>query len=232
MRRISLALALMGAVAAAGCGGAGTSPASSGGNKGVEQASFKLVVRGENAYWDATVSTTIILPRGGVVSGGGIDCGVDAGGVLHKTCEALIPYSTAAMSLTATPAAPYTVYGWAGACGGTGACSFAMTDTRFVGIRFATTTANLGAHPGFTDPAIHGQEFFKVVDVDGVFLTTTAPAAAYMCTRLPRRRGPPRGRPGAVLCLVPHVAGQQGRPLRRERRDEGPRGGRLRPLPQ
>ena len=67
MRRISLALALVGAVAAAGCGGAGgKSPAPSSGNKGVEQASFKLVVRGENAFWDPVAGTTIILPKGGV----------------------------------------------------------------------------------------------------------------------------------------------------------------------
>lgn len=118
MRRISLALALLGAVAAAGCGGAGgKSPASSDGNKGVEQASFKLVVRGENAYLDPATNTTIILPRGGVVSGGGIDCGVDGAGTLHKTCELTLAFNTA-VTLTAVgnalpaPATGNNVHGW------------------------------------------------------------------------------------------------------------------------
>jgi hypothetical protein len=185
MRRISLALALLGAVAAAGCGGAGgKSPAPSSGNKGVEDTTWKLVVRGEGAYIDPANGTTIILPKGGVVSGSGIDCGVDASDSLHKVCEVTLAYNTA-VTLTATPNAPaYNVWGWAGACNGSDACSFAMTDTQFVGVRFAVNTAGLGAHPGFTDPAIHGQEFFKVVDADGVFLTTQTglPATGYLCT--------------------------------------------------
>ena len=167
MRRISLALALLGAIAAAGCGGAGgKSPAPSSGNKGVEQASFKLVVRGENAYWDASASTTIILPKGGVVSGGGIDCGVDGTGALHKACELTLAYNTAVTLAAAgnalvAPAVGNNVHGWAGACGGTGACSFLMTDTKFVAIRFAADTAGLGAHPPFTAGAVHGAEFNK-----------------------------------------------------------------------
>jgi OmcA/MtrC family decaheme c-type cytochrome len=171
MRRISLALALVGAVAAAGCGGAGgTSPSSSGGNKGVEQASFKLVVRGENAFWDPVAGTTIILPKGGVVSApaAGIDCGTsfdvtNAVTVLHKSCEQLVPYSTTPVTVTATPDAArgYGVWGWAGACGGNGACSVTMTDTKFIGVRFAANSGGLGAHINFTDPAIHSVEFGK-----------------------------------------------------------------------
>jgi hypothetical protein len=179
-----LALALLGAVAATGCGGSGGTPASAGGNKGVEDTSWKLVVRGEGAYLDPATNTTIILPKGGVVSGGGIDCGVDGAAKLHKTCEVMLAYNTA-VTLTAAPNAPaYNVWGWAGACLGSGGCSFAMTDTQFVGIRFAKDTAGLGAHPAFTDPAIHGLEFFKVVDVDGVFLTTATglPKTGYLCT--------------------------------------------------
>ena len=173
MRRISLALALLGAVAAAGCGGAGgKSPASSSGNKGVEDASFKLVVRGEGAYLDPATSTTIILPKGGVVtaSAGGINCGVDGTGGLHKVCEALIPYSTALVTLTAKPNTPtYNVWMWAGACSGTASCSFAMTDTQTVGIRFAADVGSLGAHGPFTDHRLHGLEYFKV------YVTKTSP---------------------------------------------------------
>ena len=176
MRRISLALALVGAVAAAGCGGAGgTSPASSGGNKGVDQASFKLVVVGEGTpTWDAATSTTVVIPKGGVVTGGGINCGVDGTGA-HTTCQVLIPYNTTAVALTATPLAPYAVWGWAGACGGTGACSVVMTDTRTIAIRFATSTAGLGAHPPFTDPAIHGPEWMKNFQ-------SPVPAGTYTCS--------------------------------------------------
>ena len=169
MRRISLALALLGAVAAAGCGGAGSSsPASAGGNKGVEQASFKLVVRGEGSFTQG--ASTFILPKGGVVTAAaaGIDCGTswDATNlvtVLHTSCEATLPYSTANVAVTATPtsARGYAVWGWAGACTGTGACSFPMTDTRTLAIRFAANTASLGAHGPFTDPAIHVPEYNK-----------------------------------------------------------------------
>jgi hypothetical protein len=169
MRRISLALALLGAVAAAGCGGAGgKSPAPSSGNKGVEQASFKLVVRGEGSFLDADGVSSIILPKGGVVSGGGIDCGVDGTGALHKVCELTLPYNTG-VSLTATgnlivgssPAA-YNIHGWAGACTGTGGCSFTMTDTQFVGVRFAADSGSLGAHGPFAAHEIHGAEYLKL----------------------------------------------------------------------
>jgi hypothetical protein len=185
MRRISLALALLGAVAAAGCGGAGSkSPSSSGGNKGVEDTTWKLVVRGEGAFLDPATNTTIILPKGGVITSdvGGINCGA-VGTTLNKVCEVMLPYGTA-VTLTATPNIAGWAHGWAGACTGTGGCSFTMNDTQFVGVRFAADTAGLGAHPGFTDPAIHGQEFFKVVDIDGNFLTTATglPATGFLCT--------------------------------------------------
>jgi hypothetical protein len=97
MRRISLALALLGAVAAAGCGGAGgKSPAPSSGNKGIEQSPMKLVVRGEGAFFDPVAGTTIILPKGGVITStpAGINCGAN-GATLNKVCEFSFAYGTA-----------------------------------------------------------------------------------------------------------------------------------------
>jgi hypothetical protein len=163
MRRISLALALLGAVAAAGCGGAGgKSPAPSSGNKGIEQAQMKLVVRGEGAFFDPVAGTTIILPKGGVItsSPAGINCGAN-GATLNKACEFSFAFGTV-VTLTATPNTAGWVFGWAGACTGTGACSFTMDDTQFVGVRFAASSGSLGAHGPFTAPEIHAAEYLKL----------------------------------------------------------------------
>jgi hypothetical protein len=145
-------------VAAVGCGGAGSGPVSSGGSKGVETSTFKLTVRGEIAVLDPSTSTTIILPGGGLItsSSGGIDCGM-VGGTLHKVCSAKFPYGTTGIVLTATPdtASGYQYYGFAGACG-LGTCSVDITSDRLVVVRFGKTQAGLGAHPNFTDPAVHG----------------------------------------------------------------------------
>lgn len=174
MRRISIALALVGAVAAAGCGGAGGStPASSSANPGLDESTFKVVVRGENAFWDPATSTTVILPKGGVVTSGvgGISCGVDGAGVLHKVCSFDAVYATTVV-LTGTSNIAGWVHGWAGACAGTAnTCSVFVSSNRLAVIRFAATTSALGAHPNFTDPAVHVIEYMKY-----------GKAGAFICT--------------------------------------------------
>lgn len=190
MRRISLALALAGAVAA-GCGQS-SAPSVSGGSKGIESQRFKLTVRGEKAVRyagaltraDGTVDPsfdgTLMLPEGGVVTvaGTSLDCGIDATGTAHPTCQTLIPYQDPATSpgsaLTVSALnAGFTVYAWAGACGGQGACAVVMNADRFVAVRFARDTAGLGSHPDLHDPAVHSPAYFAGV---------TGAAGSYRCT--------------------------------------------------
>jgi hypothetical protein len=121
------------------------------------------VVRGENAYWDASTSSTVILPSGGVVTSnvGGMSCGVDGAGSLHKVCSFDAAYATTVV-LTATANTAGWVHGWAGACGGTAdTCPVFVASDRFAVIRFAATTTGLGAHVNFTDPAVHVVEYMK-----------------------------------------------------------------------
>ena len=97
---------------------------------------------------------------------GGIDCGADAGGVLHKVCEVMLPYGTP-VTLTASPNTAGWVHGWAGACTGTAdACPVGMTDTRFVAVRFAADTTGLGAHPNLTDGRVHGPMYLQAARGD------------------------------------------------------------------
>ena len=74
MRRISLALALIGAVAATGCGQA-SKPANTGGNRGIESQTFKLTVRGEKRYQTGSGATlrVYMLPEGGLITGAPFD---------------------------------------------------------------------------------------------------------------------------------------------------------------
>jgi hypothetical protein len=165
MSRNWMALAIAGVMtAAAGCGGAGGSkPASSDRKQGLPESTFKVVVRGENAYWDPSTSSTVILPRGGVVTSdvGGLSCGVDGAGGLHKVCSIDAAYATTVV-LTATASTTGWVHGWAGACGGTAdTCPVFIGSDRLAVIRFAATTTGLGAHANFTDPAVHVVEYMK-----------------------------------------------------------------------
>ena len=165
MSRNWMALALAGVMtAAAGCGGAGGSkPASSDRKQGVPGSTYKVVLRGENAYWDASTSSTVILPSGGVVTSnvGGMSCGVDGGGALHTVCSFDAANATTVV-LTATANTAGWVHGWAGACGGTAdTCPVFVSSDRLAVIRFAATTTALGAHANFSDPAVHVVEVMK-----------------------------------------------------------------------
>jgi hypothetical protein len=160
MRRISLALALVGAVAA-GCGGAGSTATSNNQKRGVEGTQFTLTIRGET---QATVGTTVyMLPAGGIVTAaGGIDCGIPATGAPHTACSAKLPFDTTTpVVVTATNNGGTGVHAFAGACSGQGACSFLMDSDRFVAVRFAADSAGLGAHPNFSDGNVHAAEYAK-----------------------------------------------------------------------
>jgi hypothetical protein len=190
MRRISLALALVGAVAA-GCGGAGSTATSNNQKRGVEGTYFTLTVRGETLANDGVS----MIPTGGVVTsssalnnakdGVNVKCGVDAAGTQWTQCTAQYPYegTTPAVNpitVTATnnPPVPATnppgVHAFAGACSGQGACTVAMSSDRLVLVRFAGDVAGLGGHPNFSDPGLHFSEYMKQCQ-------TPPPAGAYTC---------------------------------------------------
>jgi hypothetical protein len=161
MRFAAIAGAVVVTVSVAGCKGS-AGPSSPGGNRGVEAATFRIVVRGETAVLDPATSTTIILPGGGLVTSsvGGIDCGI-VGPTLHKACSATLAYGTRAVLVTAAPdsSAGYAFFEWAGACTGSYPCRVDVTSDRLVVVRFAKTVLGLGAHPNFTDPSIHGPAY-------------------------------------------------------------------------
>ena len=81
MRRITLALALVGAVAAGCSGGAGSTASSNNQKRGTAGSMYAFTVNGETNVSGAMV------PSGGVVtsSPAGIDCGIPASGPAHTT---------------------------------------------------------------------------------------------------------------------------------------------------
>jgi OmcA/MtrC family decaheme c-type cytochrome len=181
MRRISLALALIGAVAAAGCGGT-TSPTGTSDNRGIPGKTFTVEVRGETPVYnpDPLVATTVFIPGGGVVTSADnvIKCGT-VNGVPFFACKADYPWGEPASSSTATLTAtpdldpdgnpstnnPNLYYAFAGDCSGGGGvgktttCTVQGNTDRAVLVRFSDDQAGLGSHPTFSDPNVHGAQF-------------------------------------------------------------------------
>ncbi len=159
MRRVSLALALAGAVAAAGCGK--SSSAGNSGNRGVAQGTFNITVQnGQNG------NKSLAITGGYVVSTpAGIDCGIAP----HNTCSADFadknPDGTPlVVTLTATPVAPNVFWGFAGDCwaatpaaDGTGSCTLQGLADKYILAQFATSTG----HPNWTDPAFHAPNYIS-----------------------------------------------------------------------
>ena len=146
MRRMSLAVALLGAIAAAGCGG-GTTPASSGSSRGVPGSTFTVKVRGDHAVYpytvpgsDPVVVTTLFVPEGGfVTAANGLSCGFVEGQAAQTSCQADFPWGAAdaptLVPVTATPTAPNAVFAFAGACTGSGACVVSGNANRLLMVR-------------------------------------------------------------------------------------------------
>jgi OmcA/MtrC family decaheme c-type cytochrome len=220
MRRISLALALLGAVAAAGCGGAGGTNPPSSQNKGTPNTTYTVGVFGEKAFrvqkdtnnkpvlasdgsltLDPVNGVTVVIPGGGVVTSADLACGEGATAIYGR-CTAQVAYNaTANYALAATATAPNTVWGWAGACT-VEPCQFLVTANRYVAVRFAQTTAGLGAHPPFADPAVHVPEYQKQ-------LQTPLPAGAYHCTDCHGSQGQGVGTaPSCGLCHANPITSQ------------------------
>jgi hypothetical protein len=148
MRRISLAVALTGALAAVGCGG-NVSP-DSGSGKGIEAGTFTVTIQ-NTAPLDIKGGNVVSTPAG-------INCGIGVSGI--AACEASFPVGTA-VTLTATPVGvdagkAYLFGGWAGDCWGTGACKLLGNADRYVLAAFSTEAL---PHPAFGDPKIHDPAF-------------------------------------------------------------------------
>jgi OmcA/MtrC family decaheme c-type cytochrome len=164
MRRISLALALVGAVAVTGCSG-GTSPAAKTGTgvaKGVVGQYYFVNI------FTVPVGGRIASVTAGGVEDGKINCGEGAAplvcGVLNSDGFHQTSYAWGdTVRLKALSATGKAFIGWAGDCGGVGTCSL---DTVASGAD-KTVAAIFGApgtgHGNFTDPAIHGPEYTKFV---------------------------------------------------------------------
>lgn len=212
MRRISLALALMGAVTAAGCG-SGRAPADIRNDPGVDDGTFKVVI--QNGQGQTRNSVTGVLPLemlGGRVtsSPGGINCG--AGSLVG--CEAEFALGTTVV-LTAVPDAVVApdpakvLLGWAGECNDDSpTCTLTGNADKYVLAAFGTAADRTG-HPNWNDPAVHGAKYWALVNgTDASALNCMACHGAEL-----------KGRGIAVSCQnchstgVPNVGGHQDQSL-------------------
>ena len=132
MRRISLAVALIGAVAAAGCGG-GAKPSSSEGSKGTAGVNFTVTVNNQGP------GTVVSVPAG-------ISC--------PGTCTATFASGTA-VALTGTATGSNYFNGFFGACSGS-ACTVSGGADQYVVAYFS---ASPEMHPNYNDPAVHSAAF-------------------------------------------------------------------------
>jgi OmcA/MtrC family decaheme c-type cytochrome len=176
MRRISLALALVGAVAVTGCSG-GNKPAAntdSGVQKGVT-----------DQYYFVNLFSK---PVGGVVTSdiGGINCGAQSqtpngsvysysyyniGGVETSVCGQTQFQWVQTVTLHAAPQGSNVFIGWAGDCSGKNDCVLSAGADKTVVAIFGTAG---GGHTNFTDPAIHGPAYGQYLSATpGALLCTT-----------------------------------------------------------
>jgi len=136
MRRISLALALFGAVAAAGCGG-GAKPAATAGAKGTAGQSFTLTLNNQGP---------------GAVADSSSPAQTCAAGT---TCSWTYAFGTS-VTLTATASGTNYFNGFFGDCGGF-TCTLSGNADKYVVSYFSATPQ---AHPNFVDPKLHGPAYF------------------------------------------------------------------------
>jgi OmcA/MtrC family decaheme c-type cytochrome len=146
MRRISLALALIGAVAVTGCTG-GKAPAVSTGS-GTEKGSA-------GNFFYVNLFT---VPEGGTVrsSDNRINCGAAAGATLCGTLGQTQYLWAQTVTLTATPVAPNVFISWAGDCSGTGTCVLTAGADKTVVAVFGPAGSG---HGNFTSGLVHGPAY-------------------------------------------------------------------------
>lgn len=155
MRRISLALALVGAIAATGCGAGAKKSSDSGAAPGVSEDTIKVTVQNGQ---DGNTSLAI---KGGYVTSNppGIDCGVPP----HNSCDFAFPAKDAAgnpttIVLTANPIAPNAFLQWAGDCQGDGTCTLTGYSDKYIVASFGSYYEQ-GAHPNWSAPNVHASKY-------------------------------------------------------------------------
>jgi hypothetical protein len=94
-----------------------------------------------NALPDYTVTVAGAGTGSGAVTGGGINCSLNAGAATGA-CSTSVDSGTA-ITLTAAPGATQTFNGWTGACTGTGTCQLTMTAARSVTADFSHPPADV-----------------------------------------------------------------------------------------
>jgi hypothetical protein len=153
MRRISLALALVGAFAAAGCGGASnksSNPTGSTGDKGVAEGTFSIVIQnGQNN------SPGLAITGGYITSSpAALDCGVAP----HGVCSASFATDSRVV-LTAVPSTGKLFLGWAGDCAGlqTTCTISGQAADQYVVALFGTEADRTG-HPNWSEGTVHGPQ--------------------------------------------------------------------------
>jgi hypothetical protein len=148
MSRFTLAFALMGAIAAAGCGGS-SKGISTGEGKGVQEGTFTVTVQNGQA------GAALRIFGGKVFTDDlAIDCG--AGATTQKCAAPFALGSTVVLKATAAgndaSGKPYLFLGWAGDCWGEGTCTLTGNADRYVVATFGTERTG---HPNWTDGAAH-----------------------------------------------------------------------------
>ncbi len=156
MRRVSLALALLGAVTAAGCSG-GAKSGSTGKNPGISEGTITVTIQNGQAINGADANPSLAITGGYVTSNpAGIDCGVAP----HATCSAQFPLGTT-VELTATATGSDQFFGWAGDCQGDGVCALDGNADKYVLTIFGSARSS---HPNWTDGAVHGAKYSDYVN--------------------------------------------------------------------
>jgi OmcA/MtrC family decaheme c-type cytochrome len=145
MRRISLALALVGAMAATGCGAGGAPAGSSGKAPGIAEGTFKVTVQ----------NTAPLQIQDGYVTSS--PAGIDCGGATRTACEADFPIGQA-VTMTATALNGKSFLQWAGDCQGT-SCVLTGNSDKYLVASFGTYLEQ-GSHPNWSKASDHGREFW------------------------------------------------------------------------
>jgi hypothetical protein len=184
MRRISLALVLLGVGTVTGCYEAkkAASPATAETAKGVTGQYFYV--------------NLFSPPIGGIVTSdvGGIDCGASSATVSNAVSPPQYVYAwygsapgqsnhcgqtqfqwAQTVVLTVTPQGGNAFLGWAGDCSGTGTCTLTNGADKTVVAIFGAAG---GGHGNFTDPAVHARAYFGFLSGTGTLQCTTCHGAS------------------------------------------------------
>ena len=155
MRRISLALALIGAIAATGCGQSGSDDGT-GGNPGIKEGTFTIVVQNGQAMVTGQPENPSLRIVGGRVTSTSTPA-LNCGGETNVACSITVS-NRAPVTLTAVPDSGLALLAWAGDCQGSAtSCVLTGPSDKYIVAVFGLP--GTVPHPNRTDPAIHGQAY-------------------------------------------------------------------------